>query len=434
MKTTFVERERFWCFWLSVVGSLLIAYFVAWFSARPVVIYGVIVDAGSTGTRVNVGKFEVKRDGQLKLKKFRFVEVGEGLTTATDLDSLLNELLGVAKEEVPNEFIESTQIYMGATAGLRLVGEERSNALLDRCRAALRKSGFTFEDHFVFIMEGEDEGVFAWATVNELLLANGNVGTVDLGGGSVQVTFAVNDHKSATRVLRASGKRIPVASHSHLGYGMKEFRQELHHKLYESGDLDSNPCLERGNAQIVRVGITRKRKLPAAWARRRSQLGTHAQLPRSYAFAQVGANLESHETIGNGDFEACVELMISAFDFRLPGSDEVCKPEENRCFLQGVDKPAPTGKFIAFAYFYDTIVGKAGLSSTASLSEIYERGILACSAMDDPCPCGDLAYVYVLLKYGLKLESDEVELHFQQHIDGKMIGWAVGALLNYLQR
>uniref|UniRef100_A0A7S3A475 Uncharacterized protein n=1 Tax=Rhodosorus marinus TaxID=101924 RepID=A0A7S3A475_9RHOD len=400
MKTTFVERERFWCFWLSVVGSLLIAYFVAWFSARPVVIYGVIVDAGSTGTRVNVGKFEVKRDGQLKLKKFRFVEVGEGLTTATDLDSLLNELLGVAKEEVPNEFIESTQIYMGATAGLRLVGEERSNALLDRCRAALRKSGFTFEDHFVFIMEGEDEGVFAWATVNELLLANGNVGTVDLGGGSVQVTFAVNDHKSATRVLRASGKRIPVASHSHLGYGMKEFRQELHHKLYESGDLDSNPCLERGNAQIVRVG----------------------------------ANLESHETIGNGDFEACVELMISAFDFRLPGSDEVCKPEENRCFLQGVDKPAPTGKFIAFAYFYDTIVGKAGLSSTASLSEIYERGILACSAMDDPCPCGDLAYVYVLLKYGLKLESDEVELHFQQHIDGKMIGWAVGALLNYLQR
>ena len=51
----------------------------------------------------------------------------------------------------------------------------------------------------VEIMEGSDEGVFAWMTVNFLLGALGGSGianskpTIDLGGGSMQLTFHPKD-------------------------------------------------------------------------------------------------------------------------------------------------------------------------------------------------------------------------------------------------
>jgi len=58
---------------------------------------------------------------------------------------------------------------------------------------------FSVGDNAVEIMEGSDEGVFAWMTVNFLLGALGGSGianskpTIDLGGGSMQLTFHPKD-------------------------------------------------------------------------------------------------------------------------------------------------------------------------------------------------------------------------------------------------
>ena len=57
----------------------------------------------------------------------------------------------------------------------------------------LAESGFRLMPNGVSIMTGLDEGILSWVTVNFLLqlvrLPKKSFGTMDLGGGSMQVTF-----------------------------------------------------------------------------------------------------------------------------------------------------------------------------------------------------------------------------------------------------
>ena len=53
-----------------------------------------------------------------------------------------------------------------ATAGLRLLSRNTSEAILMKCRAALLLSGFKFEPGYARVLPGQLEGLYAWAAVN----------------------------------------------------------------------------------------------------------------------------------------------------------------------------------------------------------------------------------------------------------------------------
>jgi hypothetical protein len=89
-------------------------------------------------------------------------------------------------------------------------------------------------------MEGSDEGVFAWMTVNFLLGSLGGTGlqdtipTIDLGGGSMQLTFHPKDPAtigSAPEGYAMSktlfGETFDIYSHSYLGLGLMSAREKL---------------------------------------------------------------------------------------------------------------------------------------------------------------------------------------------------------------
>mmetsp|Transcript_6497 Transcript_6497/g.19724 ORF Transcript_6497/g.19724 Transcript_6497/m.19724 type:complete len:400 (+) Transcript_6497:110-1309(+) len=388
--------------WRVMVLSTAVAVLAAWMAARLVVVeevYGVVVDAGSTGTRANICVFEEVPGQGLRLYRHRYVEVPKGLALTEDVNELLEPLLAAIREEVPKDMQASTPIHLRATAGLRLTGEEKAEALLQDTRSVLGRSGFHFKEDFVSIIDGSDEGIFAWATVNELLSVTGSVGTIDLGGGSVQLTYAVEDDSHATRKLSLGGKPVKVSSYSHLGYGLRTFRKTLYDHFSIRNALDKNPCLAPGEEAEVGVGLD-------------------------------GQVISSR---GSGNFDSCVDAIVQIFDLRDPQSGDVCSPNDDTCALDGVLRPRPRGRFIAFAFFYDVVVRNAGMPTDSRLEDVRERGLRACAESSDPASCGDLAYIYALLHHGLKLNDSEVELRFQQEIDGVMIGWAVGALLNYLK-
>jgi len=56
-----------------------------------------------------------------------------------------------------------------ATAGLRLLPADRAGALLDEAKNLLAASGFSLAQDGVAILDGIDEGLFSWFTVNFLL-------------------------------------------------------------------------------------------------------------------------------------------------------------------------------------------------------------------------------------------------------------------------
>jgi len=83
-------------------------------------------------------------------------------------------------------------------------------------------------------MDGEDEGIYAWITINFLLQKIGKppshtTSTVDLGGGSTQVAYAT-EASSDTHKLSLAGQTYHIFTHSYLGFGLNTARDEITHR------------------------------------------------------------------------------------------------------------------------------------------------------------------------------------------------------------
>ena len=92
--------------------------------------YGVMFDAGSTGSRVHVYDFTFEFDGSVQLHNELFEQVKPGLSSykgkpeeaAKSIDILLEKAIAA----VPEHARPCTPVELKATAGLRLLGEDAS--------------------------------------------------------------------------------------------------------------------------------------------------------------------------------------------------------------------------------------------------------------------------------------------------------------------
>eukprot|EP00064_Thunnus_orientalis_P023929 superscaffoldBa00009599_g24191 len=129
---------------------------------RPVSFqYGIMFDAGSTGTRIHVFKFHTDNREAPKLAHETFRAIKPGLSAYADdpekCTAGIVELLEVAKASVPPSVWSITPVVLKATAGLRLLPGEKADHLLDRVRALFMESPFLSRDDSVSIMDGTDE-------------------------------------------------------------------------------------------------------------------------------------------------------------------------------------------------------------------------------------------------------------------------------------
>lgn len=66
----------------------------------------------------------------------------------------LVELLEFAKERVPGELWEDTEVRLMATAGLRLLDVAVVERMLESCRKVLWSSGFQFQHDWAAVISG----------------------------------------------------------------------------------------------------------------------------------------------------------------------------------------------------------------------------------------------------------------------------------------
>ncbi|MBA0843297.1 hypothetical protein Goarm_000499, partial [Gossypium armourianum] len=183
---------------IAISLALFAFIYIVFFSSKGSVKYGIIIDGGSTGTRIHVIRYRV--DGG-KNPVFDFKEgldslrVNPGLSAyAEDLAGAgysLKELLEFARRKVPKKQWGETEIRLMATAGMRLLDDEVQERILEQCRKVLRVSGFKFRDDWASVITGSDEGVYAWVVANYVLgTLGGNplhtTGIIELGGASAQ--------------------------------------------------------------------------------------------------------------------------------------------------------------------------------------------------------------------------------------------------------
>nr|CAB3455347.1 unnamed protein product [Digitaria exilis] len=198
--------------------------------------YAVIFDAGSSGSRVHVFRFDANLDlvrigNEIEL----FVQKKPGLSAyANDPREAAESLVSLLEEA-----------KRVATAGLRNLGTEKSEQILQAVRDLLReKSSFKNQADWVTVLDGSQEGAYEWVTINYLLGNLGKtyadtVGVVDLGGGSVQMAYAIAE-KDADKAPRPSegedsyvkklvlkGVTYNLYVHSYLHYGLLAARAEV---------------------------------------------------------------------------------------------------------------------------------------------------------------------------------------------------------------
>lgn len=258
---------------------------------KKLVQFALMIDAGSTGSRIHVYKFN-NCNPTPALEYEVFLMIRPGLSSYTDDPNAaagsLDQLLEVAVKTVPKHLQSCSPVEVKATAGLRLLGHDTSQAILDAVRTRLRtKYPFPVSSRAsaVEIMDGRDEGVYAWLTANYLLGTLGSSASssksltntyavLDLGGASTQIVFEPSfpdashhglldgEHKYE---LTFAGRTHTLYQHSYLGYGLMRARRSVHNLvgfMWEfshpgEGDLKSaevsNACLNRGSKRIVEL-------------------------------------------------------------------------------------------------------------------------------------------------------------------------------------
>ncbi|KAI9149418.1 Guanosine diphosphatase [Paramyrothecium foliicola] len=423
---------------------------------KPIVQYVLMIDAGSTGSRIHVYKFNnCGAVPELESEEFKMTEKSVGGLSNFKNDPVaaaksLDPLLQVAMDKVPDALKGCSPVAVKATAGLRLIGEELSNAILAEVRRHLEED-YPFpvvgqEQGGVAVMDGSDEGVYAWITTNYLL---GKVGgpdkdetaaVYDLGGGSTQIVFAPTfkgvagggmpekladgDHKYE---LDFGGQKFDLYQHSHLGYGLMSARKSMHEILLKDlatskGEGKSwmtepivHPCFPPGMTKELEVKFDGQDK--------------------SFNFT--------------GPAQAAPAQCRNLAE-KILNKDADCKLAP--CSFNGIHQPS-LGKTFAkedvylLSYFYDR-TQPLGMPESFTLREMHDLTQTVCSGKqawgvfssvpkaieeleDRPEHCLDLNFMMALLHTGYDMPIDR-EVKIAKKIKGKELGWCLGASLPLL--
>lgn len=434
---------------------------------KPIVQYVNMIDAGSTGSRIHVYKFNnCGATPELENEVFKMTKKvdgkSSGLSAYPDDPQAAAESLDILMEEamatVPDKLKACSPVAVKATAGLRLLGQEKSQRILDAVRTHL-ETKYPFpvvaaDKDGVSIMDGSDEGVYAWITTNYLL---GKIGgpdesstaaVFDLGGGSTQIVFEPNfkgltdgglpsvmqegDHKYD---LDFGGRHFTLYQHSHLGYGLMSARDaifaQLVNDLYEAHGADKswtmkpvvNPCFASGMSKVVTVKLGEEHPLGSA---------------REFTFT--------------GPSSGGAPAQCRSLAERILRKEAECKLAP--CSFNGVHQPSIAKTFAKediyfLSYFYDR-TQPLGMPESFTLREMQDLANKVCAGepawdvfasvggaleelQDRPEHCLDLSFMVALAHSGYEMPIDR-EVRIAKKINDNELGWCLGASLPLLSQ
>ncbi|KAK2798753.1 hypothetical protein FQN50_008735 [Emmonsiellopsis sp. PD_5] len=333
--------------------------------------YAVILDAGSSGTRVHVYRWpdSVKARKSASAKELVLLpevttkedwtkKIHPGISTFNQNPKdvgleHLRPLIHHALEIIPEEDVPDTPIFLLATAGMRLLPNSEQKAILSNVCAYIRENtDLLMPDcgQHVQVIEGNTEGLYGWIATNYLMggfddrkahdhgKGHHTYGFLDMGGASAQIAFAPNateaeKHANDLTLMRlrningqSSEYRIFVTSW--LGFGARQARSRYVKALLEATGNEKNrkrpdPCLPSGLRTTLDGAI----------------------LPSEGAVSGTDPYL-----VGTGKFEDCLRETFPLLDKDAPCPDEPC-------LLNGVHVPAidfDVNHFIGISEYWHT--------------------------------------------------------------------------------
>jgi len=395
--------------------------------------YGVAIDAGSSGSRIYVYRWPTSKTN---LDDFTKVEreaiYSEEVTPGISADNgqgiqQLQTLVNLAKLAIPSNIdISTIPIYLGATAGMRIIDSNYENEVMKSIQDILSTSGFQFTNDMARTISGKEEGIYDWLVANYLYndgnfpSLNSAYGALDLGGASTQISFPIPSSMPTTSLrgssveeeesfpLRIDNVEYPLYTQSFLYYGVDQARLQYDTKF--ASETKTNPCY-----------------------------------PSGYVDSEL--NIE-----GSSNWEECLSSVKQIFNEQ---NNTNCN-KEKRCLTNGGMHQLPISsnqKFIAmsaFVYTWDYLGLNIG-PETDDLEALNVRAQRVCNLNNEQqmgryqkfmerkpdlrktkkpfAQCFNAAFTYHLLSMGYGLPTQQTPIEIYYEIGGTKVQWALGLML-----
>uniref|UniRef100_A0A6J0U3A8 Ectonucleoside triphosphate diphosphohydrolase 3 isoform X1 n=1 Tax=Pogona vitticeps TaxID=103695 RepID=A0A6J0U3A8_9SAUR len=409
--------------------------------------YGIVLDAGSSRTTVYVYEWPAEKENNTGVVRqtFKCNVKGPGISSygsyPQEISKPIDDCMNKVKEKIPFHLHRSTPVYLGATAGMRLLrlqNESAANEVLESIQNYFTSQPFEFRG--AQIITGQEEGVYGWITANYLkdnflekdiwsawVHPHGaqTTGALDLGGASTQISFIPEETTETlnnTLQVHLYGYSYSVYTHSFPCYGREEAEKKLLASILKNSNDKSrieNPCYPQNYKTI----ITTKHLY--------GSLCTANKRPENHNLSHTIS------VTGTGDPALCREAVSGLFDFTS------CRDKED-CSFNGIYQPKVKGNFVAFSGFYYT-VNALNLTGQFSLADFNSSMWTFCSQNWNQLPfmlpkfeetyarsyCFSANYIYYLLIHGYKFNAENWPLiHFQKEVGNSSIAWPLGYMLS----
>ncbi|KAI1277974.1 Ectonucleoside triphosphate diphosphohydrolase 7 [Halotydeus destructor] len=382
--------------------------------------YAVLIDAGSSGSRVHIYTWPPHSGDKRQLLKIRYLKdengkdvakrINPGLSSCSKEPSSSSEyirpLIDFAARSVPSSKHHETPLFILATAGMRLLDKSTQEAILDNLRRDIPKNhSFHFPPNHAQVITGKEEGIYSWITVNYLMgrfdhsvnaeqpvainLNNSpittrqrTIGMLEMGGASVQIAFEVTSKYELNEIKARSG--LKTESEQQNGFlaqfnlGCSSHDTDHSYLLYVTTflGLGANTARETYLRALLdsiifkQVNLTGSTKVPSGVQTKRSIVLVDPCLAKdSYEIVNLTSSVNNQtyelETKGAGNYDVCRTKLLEILDPKRE-VDQKCSSgnSSNSCPLRQLQKTRVSfsdSEFYGFSELWYTLNDVLGL-------------------------------------------------------------------------
>jgi apyrase len=358
--------------------------------------YALIIDAGSSGSRIYIYKVDPNIYGDLpgiNLVKSAKVKPGISEWEADPAKARRNleDLITAAKQTIDAPYRKQTPLYLMATAGMRLLSAAKREKIMKAVSDVFIEDD-TFDFKKAVVISGAYEGLYSWIAANYL---DDNFdpqtmreGILEMGGASTQIAFVPSAGFTNHKVERNfRGQNYTIFTKSYLYMGMDQAR-----------------------------------RLAAA----------ASCYPTNFPISAGSIS-------GSGNFDRCAADIMEGFT-ALCENLEYAGPH---CIFKQEFTPRVESEFFAISAFFYTF-SFLGLEEQVDLNALQSKGSDFClkdwgvlKKMYPNIPekylksyCFSSAYFWSLLINGYRFPQDSVAITAKEKIGRTVISWTLGALID----
>ncbi|KAK7347043.1 hypothetical protein VNO80_21569 [Phaseolus coccineus] len=433
--------------------------------------YTVVVDCGSSGTRLNVYEWMVGvkgiNKGNLPVLLHSYPDNTTRMSslwksscqyhcmqTEPGLHNFVNDSLGVrqaleplivwAEQVVPQEMRGDTPAFVLGTAGLRGLPREDADRVLGDIEAVMKDHSFMMSKSWIRVLSGKEEAYYGWVALNykmgtfdDSYPKSPTLGLVDIGGSSLQIVVEIDGAGDDVHVMRS---RLRSMEHRIMAYSLPAFGL--------NDAFDRTVLMLRNNQSEEKTASISELRHPCLVSTYVQNYTCHscpalASIYKKNDRQHQESELYSLRLTGEPDWEQCKKLAIAA----------AMNPSDSRVSHLTVSKNCQASpfsgigtdivnltavahpiKFHALSGFF-FVYNKLNLTPRTNVTMVWESGKQICSNLwsglgsvsDNPNYAGQfcfqVAYMASLIDYGLCL--GDVEMVFGPG----NISWTLGAAL-----